>query len=81
MLAFSSFVKSGVIVEAEGDREKVFARGPRWVSFNSAVSVVSDPILLAIAVNFAQKCSRHLCEAFAIRPGVRCNGAMELIWG
>src|SRR4051794_41039254 len=25
-----------VIVEVEGEREKVLVRGPRWVSFNSA---------------------------------------------
>lgn len=25
-----------VMVEVEGDREKVLVRGPRWVSFNSA---------------------------------------------
>jgi hypothetical protein len=35
MPAFSSF-GSGVIVEVEGDRENVFAKGPRWVSLSSA---------------------------------------------
>jgi hypothetical protein len=34
MPAFSSF-GSGVIVEVEGDRENVFAKGPRWVSLSS----------------------------------------------
>jgi hypothetical protein len=34
-LAFSSFAESDVMVEAEGDREKVLARGPRCVSFSS----------------------------------------------
>jgi hypothetical protein len=38
MPVFSSF-GSGVIVDAEGDRENVFARGPRWVSLSSEVIV------------------------------------------
>jgi hypothetical protein len=29
------------IAEVEGEREKVFARGPRWVSFNSMHRKVS----------------------------------------
>lgn len=34
--ALSSFLSSfSVIVEVEGDREKVLVRGPKWVSFNS----------------------------------------------
>ena len=39
MLAFSSL--SLVIVEVEGDREKVLARGPRCVSLSSVVEVLS----------------------------------------
>ena len=35
MLAFSSLAPSGVIVEAEGDLEKVLARGARCVSLSS----------------------------------------------
>jgi hypothetical protein len=35
ILDFSSLAESGVIVEEEGDRENVLARGPRCVSFNS----------------------------------------------
>jgi len=35
MLAFSSFAVSPVIVDVEGDREKVLARGPRCVSLSS----------------------------------------------
>lgn len=35
---FSSF---SVMVEVEGDRENVFASGPRWVSLNSAANVSS----------------------------------------
>ena len=38
-LAFSSL--SLVIVEVEGDREKVLARGPRCVSLSSVVNVLS----------------------------------------
>lgn len=39
MLAFSSL--SLVIVEVEGDREKVLARGPRCVSLSSVAGVLS----------------------------------------
>jgi hypothetical protein len=28
-----------VMVAADGDRENVFARGPRWVSFSSKVTI------------------------------------------
>lgn len=35
---FSSF---SVIVEVEGERENVLARGPRWVSFSSVYCHVS----------------------------------------
>jgi hypothetical protein len=35
MLDFSSLAESVVIVEVEGDREKVLARGPKWVSLSS----------------------------------------------
>ena len=41
--AFSSL--SGVMVEVEGDREKVLVRGPKWVSFNSVGRAVSNPRL------------------------------------
>lgn len=34
-LDFSSFARSGVMVAAEGEREKVFARGARCVSLSS----------------------------------------------
>lgn len=34
-LTLSSFAESVVMVDAEGDREKVLARGPRCVSFSS----------------------------------------------
>lgn len=41
MLAFSSLAESPVIVDVDGDREKVLARGPRWVSLSSgAMSVL-----------------------------------------
>jgi hypothetical protein len=36
ILAFSSLAASGVMVEAEGDLEKVLAKGPRCVSLSSA---------------------------------------------
>jgi hypothetical protein len=42
MLAFSSFAVSPVIVDVEGDREKVLASGPRCVSLSSR-RYVSDP--------------------------------------
>jgi hypothetical protein len=35
MLAFSSLVESAVMVAVDGDRENVFARGPRCVSLSS----------------------------------------------
>jgi hypothetical protein len=41
MLAFSSFT-SGVIVEVEGDREKVFARGPGRASLSSVAECQLD---------------------------------------
>lgn len=34
ILIFSSLV-SGVIVDVDGERENVFARGPRWVPLSS----------------------------------------------
>jgi len=36
ILIFSSLVESGVIVDVEGERENVLARGPRCVSLSSA---------------------------------------------
>jgi hypothetical protein len=41
ILDFSSLAGSGVIVDAEGDLEKVLARGPRCVSLSSAEKRVS----------------------------------------
>ena len=48
-LGFSSLAGSFVIVEVEGEREKVLARGPRCVSFSSGGRYVS--ILRFDAVN------------------------------
>jgi hypothetical protein len=39
---FSSFARSGVMVEVDGEREKVLARGARCVSFSSAGDEVSQ---------------------------------------
>jgi hypothetical protein len=41
---FSSLVTSGVIVAAEGDREKVLARGPKEVSLNSTEAHARQPM-------------------------------------
>lgn len=44
MLDFSSLAESGVMVVADGFREKVFARGPRWVSLSSKRGFISTPV-------------------------------------
>jgi len=41
MLAFSSFAVSPIMVDVEGEREKVLARGPRCVSLSSRGKCVS----------------------------------------
>lgn len=41
--AFSSL--SGVMVDVDGDREKVLVKGPKWVSFNSVCEIISIPCL------------------------------------
>lgn len=41
-LALSSFAESVVMVEAEGDRENVLARGPRCVSLSSVSTKASQ---------------------------------------
>lgn len=42
MLAFSSLAVSPVMVDVEGEREKVLARGPRCVSLSSRGQSVSN---------------------------------------
>jgi hypothetical protein len=43
-LAFSSLTESAMMVEVDVDREKVLARGPRWVSLSSKGGLVSKPV-------------------------------------
>ena len=41
MLAWPFSSLSGVMVEVDVDLEKVFVRGPKWVSLSSAENVIS----------------------------------------